>query len=188
MRLERCIHMIKMNNLAARRFYQFAAEMMDVEAAMMFMLNILSSVKIWIKSKTGAESAEDKENHGKKRRKLYSDSESSVMMEEEEQSTVLENTSNTNNTACEQNTGVDSSDEDHPYNDESVVGGVLDIVCVIWNAKISEICRPEHDEMRSALEKKAGKWMMLFFKYFKHTPVIRTVVSALLWLLLDNND
>ena len=86
-KLERAIHMINMNRRASRRFYQYAAESLDVEAAMVFMLNILTSVKVWIKSKSAAsepvQEGEDKENQGRRRRKLYSSSDSSVMSEEE---------------------------------------------------------------------------------------------------------
>ena len=181
--LQRCIHMIKMNRAATRRFYQYASEILDVEPSLVFMLNILTSVKNWVKAKTRSGSVsslseDDKENVGKKRRKLYSNSESSVMEDSNntESSTVLETTAVNSTTAgsnIEENVAVD---EDHPYNDMNVVEGVLDIVCVIWRSKIADICKPENDEMRSALEKKAGKWMLLFFKYFKNTPVINTVV------------
>ena len=181
--LQRCIHMIKMNRAATRRFYQYASEMLDVEPSLVFMLNILTSVKNWVKAKTSSGSVsslseDDKENAGKKRRKLYSNSETSVMEEANntESSTVLETTSVNSTTTGGNNEENDALDEDHPYNDINVVGAVLDIVCVIWRSKIAEICQPENDEMRSALEKKAGKWMLMFFKYFKNTPVVNTVV------------
>ena len=171
--------MIKMNKAASRRFYQYAAECLDVESCMVFMMNILTSVKQWIKAKSGANlEGDDKENYGKKRRKLYTNSESSMMSDDNtESSTMLEDT--TTNTTVANNTTAAAEvfdSEDHPYNDLNVVGGILDIVCVIWRAKIADICKSENDELRSALEKKAGKWMTLFFKYFKSTPVISTIV------------
>ena len=184
-KLERAIHMINMNRRASRRFYQYAAESLDVEAAMVFMLNILTSVKVWIKSKSAAsepvQEGEDKENQGRRRRKLYSSSDSSVMSEEE---TTAESSAN-NTTALANSTTAGAAAaaeegeeaEEHPYDDSAVVAGVLDIVCVIWRARIADISKPENNEMRSALEKKAGKWMLIFFKYFKATPVISTVVS-----------
>ena len=177
-KLDRCIHMIKMNKSASRRFYQYAAEKLDVEASLVFMLSVLTSIKIYIRAKMGSVSeGDDKENHGKKRRKLYSDSDSS-MMSETDNSTVLETTENTTAVSETVAGGDEHVDlEDHPYNDFSVVGGILDIVCVIWRAKIAEISQRENDEIRSALEKKAGKWMLMFFKFFKTTPVISTIVS-----------
>ena len=184
-KLERAIHMINMNRRASRRFYQYAAESLDVEAAMVFMLNILTSVKVWIKSKSAAsepvQEGEDKENQGRRRRKLYSSSDSSVMSEEENtaESSANNTTALGNNTtgaaAAAEEEGEEA--EEHPYDDSAVVAGVLDIVCVIWRARIADISKPENNEMRSALEKKAGKWMLIFFKYFKSTPVISTVVS-----------
>ena len=184
-KLERAIHMINMNRRASRRFYQYAAESLDVEAAMVFMLNILTSVKVWIKSKSAAsepvQEGEDKENQGRRRRKLYSSSDSSVMSEEENtaESSANNTTALANNTtgaaAAAEEEGEEA--EEHPYDDSAVVAGVLDIVCVIWRARIADISKPENNEMRSALEKKAGKWMLIFFKYFKSTPVISTVVS-----------
>ena len=181
--LQRCIHMIKMNRAATRKFYQYASEILDVEPSLVFMLNILTSVKNWVKAKTSSGSVsslseDDKENVGKKRRKLYSNSETSVMEEANstESSTVLETTSANSTSTGGNEAENETVDEDHPYNDLNIVGSVLDIVCVIWRSKIADICQPENDEMRSALEKKAGKWMLLFFKYFKNTPVITTVV------------
>ena len=180
-KLNRCIHMIKTNKKASRKFYQYATENLDAESTMIFMLNILTSVKIWIRARTGANlEQEDKENNGKKRRKLYSNSDSDMMAEDNtENSTVLETTNNTTASAVNSTTNAaaeEQVEEDHEYNDPNVVSGILDIVCVMWRTKITEMSQPENDEMRSALEKKAGKWMTLFFKYFKSSPIISTIV------------
>jgi len=181
-KLNRCIHMIKTNKKASRKFYQYATENLDAESTMIFMLNILTSVKIWIRARTGANlEQDDKENNCKKRRKLYSNSDSEMMSEDNtENSTVLETTNSTTASAVNSTTAAapaeEEVEEEHEYDDPSVVSGILDIVCVMWRTKITDMSQPENDEMRSALEKKAGKWMTLFFKYFKSSPVISTIV------------
>ena len=182
-KIQRCIHLIKMNREASRRFYQLNAEFIDPQDCFHFMFNILTSIKEFVRkiSPELDDTAVEKENSRKRRRKLYSNSDSDVMSDASdtvtETSTMLENTANTTNTTNAEAVAEDSQEiEDHPYKDNEVVGGILDIVCILWIAKSEELSKPENDEHRNSLEKKAGKWMRLFFKHFKATSVINPVV------------
>lgn len=176
--IQRCILLIQMNRVASRKFYQLSAELINPEDCFQFMFNILSSVKDWIKKISPGLDDTTKENLKKRRRKLYSNSDSDVMSDASdtvtETSTVLENTTNTTNVEA----GAEDSQEleDHPYKDNEVVGGVLDIVCILWIAKFEELSQAENDEYRSSFEKKAGKMMKMFFMHFKSTAVINPVV------------
>lgn len=165
--------MINMNRLASRRFYQLSAELLSPEESCKFMLSVLSSIKIWIKSKSPA--LDDTASSGKRKRKLYTNSDSDVMSETDllsEASTMLENTTSASASTQE---GPEEN-EDHPYNDLVVVGGVLDIVCILWLSKADQLSKAENDVFRNLLEKKTAKTMTLFFKFFKTTPVISPVV------------
>ena len=147
-KLERCIHLVQTNRGASRRFYQYCGEMLDIPGVVKLMVAILTSVKIWVKAKIGGrqleEGEEDKENNAKKRRKLYSSSMLSVGTDMSASasdmsnisSTILENTTVNNGANNEEEQAV-AVDDDHPYNDDEVVGGVLDIVCVLWMVSLS---------------------------------------------------
>jgi len=188
-KLERCIHLVQSNRAASRRFYQYCGEMLEVSGAVQLMVAVLTSVKIWVKGKLGGREVEtegdDKENNGKKKRKLYN---SSMMSDDtdnmsvsasdisNQSSTVLENTTMNSAANADAEDGVEVDNEDHPYNDHDVVGGILDIVCVLWMVRNSELSKAENDQYRAVLEKKAGRWLTLFFKHFRSTPVCGTVV------------
>lgn len=185
--LERCIHLVQTNRGASRRFYQYCGEMLDIPGAVKLMVAILTSVKIWVKARLGGrgqeEDEEDKENSGRKRRKLYN---SSMMSDNSDMSETASDMSNLSSTVLENttvNNGVNNEaeeaatiDDDHPYNDDEVVGGVLDIVCVLWMVRNRELSNPENEQYRAVLEKKSGRWLTLFFKQFRGTPVCGTVV------------
>ena len=178
--LERSISLIQMNRAASRRFYQLSAEFINSPDCFQFMVNILTSVRMFIKKiAPGLDDTEvQKENSKKRKRKLYSNSDSEVMSDASdtvtETSTMLENTTNT--TSVEAGAEDSQEIEDHPYKDNEVVGGILDIVCILWMAKSEELSKPENDGYRNSFEKKAGKWMTQFFKHFKATAVINPVV------------
>ena len=132
--------MINMNRLASRRFYQLSAELLSPEESCKFMLSVLSSIKIWIKSKSPA--LDDTASSGKRKRKLYTNSDSDVMSETDllsEASTMLENTTSASASTQEGPEEI----EDHPYNDLVVVGGVLDIVCILWLSKADQLSKAE---------------------------------------------
>lgn len=170
-KLERCIYMINMNKAASRKFYQLSAELLSAEDCCKFMLSILTSVKLWIKTRSPA--LDDTDISGKRKRKLYSNSDSDVMSDTDlttDASTVTE--ANTTSASGSEDQEV----EDHPYNDLEVVGGVLDIVGILWLTKSDKFCLSENDVIRNLLEKKASKCMTIFFKCFKATPVISPVI------------
>ena len=75
----------------------------------------------------------------------------------------------------EEQEGVEE-EQDHPYSNPEVVWGVLDVVCVLWARHNVEMCKDENIEMRSTLEKKAGKWLLILFKHFRASPACGTIV------------
>jgi hypothetical protein len=42
---------------------------------------------------------------------------------------------------------------------------------MIFQVRNSELSTPDNDQYRAVLEKKAGRWLTLFFKHFRETPV-----------------
>ena len=52
-------------------------------------------------------------------------------------------------------------------NDDSVVAGLLDIVCVIWVSRSKEIGKATNVELRKLLEKRSAKMLLTLFKYYR---------------------
>ena len=48
--------------------------------------------------------------------------------------------------------------------DAHVVGGLVDIVCILWMSRCQELAKSENVEYRSLLEKKSSKILTLLFK------------------------
>ena len=66
---------------------------------------------------------------------------------------------------------VEREEDEHPYTNPEVVWGVLDIVCVLWTTHSTELCQEGSDELRSVLEKKAAKCLLVLFKHFRQGEI-----------------
>ena len=170
--LERCIHLVRASRPASRRFYQHAGEL-PLEEAAKLIVSILSSVRQWVKSLPVLEEEEDGEAsmlEGRKgKRKLG-----------RTQDTVDDTTcSSLTSLVLEDTPGKERQEEEqeeHPYHDLEVVWGVLDVACVLWVQHNSELCQETKNDLRSVLEKKAGKCLSIIFKHFRASPACSTVV------------
>ena len=63
--------------------------------------------------------------------------------------------------------------------DPAIVGALIDVVCILWMSRSSDIARNENSGYRSLLEKKASKLVSVLFKYYKSSG---EVVSPLIYL------
>ena len=162
--LERCINLVQMSRAASRRFYQHATE--DLAEASRLILAILQSLRLWVRGLPLGEE-EEEEGRGKGKRKLYNNTVDDTM------STTL---SSVVEPEPEQEKEDGEEDEEHPYKDQEVVWGVMDVVCVLWMQHNSALCSQEHSELRSIIEKKAGKCLVPLFKQLRASPACETVV------------
>ena len=183
-RLERLLHMVNTNPAASRKFYQFLTEQVDIQDCVKFLINLLASVKQWVRTKTVGEKSEERAGGGEedkensKRRRLYSNSDTITEEPSTSTSTLLENTTLNHDTTHQQSQKgklEEEVDEEHPYDDIRVVGAALDIACLMWTSCSEALSKPANEDIRSILEKKVGRWMSVLYKYFRPTPVISTV-------------
>ena len=172
--LQRCIHLVSTSRPASRRFYQDAN--LTLEDASRLILAVLSSVKQWVKNLPEEEVG--KTSAGGGRRKLYNS------MVDDTMSTTASSASSLvpDVMATSEDQEGDGGEEEeepepeHPYSNPEVVWGVLDVVCVLWTRHNVEMSKDENIEMRSTLEKKAGKCLMVLFRHFRASPACGTIV------------
>ena len=60
--------------------------------------------------------------------------------------------------------------------DVKMVGALLDVVCILWMARSTDIAKEENAEYRSLLEKKTSKLVSVLFKYYKASDVSRPLI------------
>merc|ERR1719234_2989288 len=172
--LQRCIHLVSTSRPASRRFYQDAN--LTLEDAARLILAVLSSVKQWVKNLPEDEViGKTPSTGGGGRRKLYNS------MVDDTISTTASSASSlvpdVMATSEDQDVeGNDDEEPEHPYANPEVVWGVLDVVCVLWTRHNVEMSKDENIEMRSTLEKKAGKCLMVLFRHFRASPASGTIV------------
>ena len=53
------------------------------------------------------------------------------------------------------------------FSDVSIVTALLDIACIMWVARSADIAKPENNEYRAVLEKRATGILSLLFKFYK---------------------
>ena len=53
------------------------------------------------------------------------------------------------------------------FSDSTTVTALLDIVCIMWVSRSTDIAKPENKEYRGLLEKKAAGILSILFKYYK---------------------
>jgi hypothetical protein len=53
------------------------------------------------------------------------------------------------------------------FSDVSIVTALLDIACIMWVARSGDIAKPENNEYRAVLEKRATGILSLLFKFYK---------------------
>ena len=166
--LQRCIHLVSTSRPASRRFYQDAN--MSLEDASRLIVAVLASVKQWVKNLPEEREGEVGKAPGGKRR-LYNSTVDDTISTTASSSSIVPDVLATS----EEQEGVEE-EQDHPYSNPEVVWGVLDVVCVLWARHNVEMCKDENIEMRSTLEKKAGKWLLILFKHFRASPACGTIV------------
>ena len=81
-------------------------------------------------------------------------------------------------TQGDQNTVNQGEDEGYitELEDDKIVGALLDVVCILWMARSTDIVQEENAEYRSLLEKKASKLVSVLFKFYRSSDVIRPLI------------
>merc|ERR1719507_782142 len=170
--LQRCINLVSTSRPASRRFYQDAD--LTLQDASRLILAVLASVRQWVKSLPEEEVGNAS---GGGRRKLYNSMVDDTMSTTASSvSSLVPDVMATSEDQKEGRNGVEEEDVEHPYSNPEVVWGVLDVVCVLWTRHNVEMSKDENIEMRSALEKKAGKCLMVLFRHFRASPASGTIV------------
>ena len=170
--LQRCINLVSTSRPASRRFYQDAD--LTLQDASRLILAVLASVRQWVKSLPEEEVGNAS---GGGRRKLYNSMVDDTMSTTASSvSSLVPDVMATSEDQEEGRNGVEEEDVEHPYSNPEVVWGVLDVVCVLWTRHNVEMSKDENIEMRSALEKKAGKCLMVLFRHFRASPASGTIV------------
>ena len=59
---------------------------------------------------------------------------------------------------------------------EKTVAALLDVVCILWMARSTDIVKEENVEYRSLLEKKTSKLVSVLFKYYRSSDVSRSLI------------
>ena len=167
--LQRCIHLVSSSRPASRKFYQDAK--LSLADSSRLILAVLASVRQWVKSLPEEMEESDKTTSGGKRR-LYNS------MMDDTVSTVSSASSLVPDVlpVQEGQEGDNDEEEEHPYSNPEVVWGVLDVACVLWTRHNVDLSKDENMELRSTLEKKAGKCLMVIFRHFRASPACGTVV------------
>ena len=167
--LQRCIHLVSSSRPASRKFYQDAK--LSLADSARLILAVLASVRQWVKSLPDETEESDKTTSSGKRR-LYNS------MVDDTVSTVSSASSLVPDVlpAQEGQEGDNDEEEEHPYSNPEVVWGVLDVACVLWTRHNVDLSKDDNMELRSTLEKKAGKCLMVIFRHFRASPACGTVV------------
>ena len=177
--IQRCIKISDDNRGAARKFYDLAAQNETKDRLIELMSGILDSLRNFLKNKKETAAA-GKENAAPKR-KLYNSNASTLdeSVETADTSTLSSISSSTissNTTTGSREAEVENPQDLHPFNRLETVGGLLDVVCVLWyklNPYLTEDANIEH---RAVLERKATKSILLLFKFYRDTSISDTVV------------
>ena len=169
--LQRCINLVSTSRPASRRFYQDAN--LTLETASRLILAVLASVKQWVKNLPEEEEVGNASGGGG-RRKLYNSMVDDTMSTTASSVSLVPDVIATSEDR--EGNGVEEEDAEHPYSNPEVVWGVLDVVCVLWTRHNVEMSKDENIEMRSAMEKKAGKCLMVLFRHFRASPACGTIV------------
>jgi len=200
-KLDRVIAMVEKHRAASRRFFQHSDKELSINDAVQFMISVLHVVRNYVKQHLmenaendvtytnelndtdGSENeAENSQNNSRnnsfkrRKRKLYNSS----MMEEEDTSNDASNASNSSvasgsvleDVSNREVTQHEPPADDHPFRNLDVVGGMLDIVSILWMIRQKELSMEVNDAYRAVLEKKAGKVLILFFKYYRRYPEV----------------
>ena len=59
---------------------------------------------------------------------------------------------------------------------EKIVGALLDVVCILWMARSTDIVKEQNIEYRSLLEKKTSKLVSVLFKFYRSSDVSRSLI------------
>ena len=60
--------------------------------------------------------------------------------------------------------------------DLKIVGALVDVVCILYMARSTDIAKDENSQYRSLLEKKTPKLVSVLFKYYKSSDVSRSLI------------
>jgi condensin-2 complex subunit G2 len=166
-KIERCTYLIKHDPEASRRFYLYCEKLLSLHDSVKFMLAILVNLKKhakYVPDDHGQEEEEDKENVSANRR-------DSLAAAAGDHLEVTLNTTRKDGTIRLANDTLEAS-----LSDSLVVGGLVDIVCVIWMIRSKELAEKENNEYRSLLEKKSAKILTVLFKQYRSCHVHRSVI------------
>ncbi|XP_023329487.1 condensin-2 complex subunit G2 [Eurytemora carolleeae] len=91
--------------------------------------------------------------------------------------TIINNKSSyLESTTIRSRVGNSTQQEDHPYSQISTVGYLLDIVCILWFKLGVPLAKEDNIDLRSVLDNKVSRCILVLFNHYRDTPISNTVV------------
>lgn len=183
--LERALTLIEENRGAARRFYRYASQSLDLPHTVHFMLVICRCLRNHVRGKNLHEETMNESS--------YSGSESegergpgpSPRRGPAKSSRVpgtpipgAKGKGKRRSLENKENTGPDGTGSfseatgDSPLDKEAVVGGLLDTMVILWTTNAHRLAKSDNFKYLDALRNRIAKCMPLFFKYYKSNQSI----------------
>ena len=189
MLLDRTSHLVRENREASRKFFLHSTDELPIELAVKFMVVIMSGMQYWIKKTSRGEERRMGNGNARKRRQLYNSSNSTTLLEEEEEeaANAVSDMSLSSVGSASSSSSVEPH-QNHPFWDTNILGGFIDILCVLWWTRGRELYQERYDALRSSLENVAERSVTRFFVQFRNTPLIGGVVYLASFLSRGSAD
>jgi len=188
--LERSLTLIEENRGASRRFYRYASQSLDLPHTVHFMLVICRCLRNHVRGKslheetmnessyTGSESEGEGTPGPSPKRKPAPGTPLPKGKGKGKKRVSLENKENTGMGSDSMGSFSEASG-DSPLDKESVVGGLLDTMVILWTTNAHRLAKTDNFKYLDALRQRIAKCMPLFFKFYKSN---KSISRTLLYL------
>ena len=157
--LERCITLIGEDRAASRVFFEHASKGLDISSVVRVTLLLFTSLRGYLLHKT--QQQENLEiSRGENKRVCSRPRPSLVSSQEDKENCEPQSGSPTPNSSVDE-------EEESPFDDPSIVGGVLDTIVILWTVNTCKLRLQHNKEWLNVLQRKISRGLPLLSTCFK---------------------